>query len=270
MAPEKKEGFDSMMERLKSKIAAEKEAKKLRDAGGTAPAAPEAKKEEVVAVVTPPPAPEVVKAPEAPAPVVTPAAPEVKAETPSTPVPPVEEASSEAPAAKKRTRRTSATAETAATATTDVVTEPAKTVEPETTKVSREPLLATPTPTPTTGTLEGLISGMVAGAIANGVKSAMEGVPLRKMVRRTFSKAGIITSTDGGDVEMMEVPVFSGPTSTVSVAAGRTVNLGDYNSLKLDVFCSVPCNLGEETAAFEYAKKFVLDKVSEEIKALGK
>ena len=66
------------------------------------------------------------------------------------------------------------------------------------------------------------------------------------IVRRTFTESGEIVKEEEGDSMTIEMPNFVGPTANVSVDKGATINLGDYNSAKINVFVSVPCYLLED------------------------
>jgi len=169
------------------------------------------------------------------------------------------------------------------------VVEPAKTPEPAKEPVAAEPVAEEPkrrkkagvpiassvipaavtpsTPSPI-GSLDSLVKSMVSDAVRDLISSPVEmgGKPVKMRVARVFKKSGELVSASDGDVETVDTPLFVGPTATVSCGLSRTVNLGDYESAKIDVFMSVPCYLGEEQAAFEYAKKFASEKLAEEVK----
>lgn len=89
--------------------------------------------------------------------------------------------------------------------------------------------------------------------------------PSKMTVRRTFKAGGEITKVEDGDSEVMETPCFVGPTATVSMNIGQTLNLGDYESCKVDIFMSVPCYLGEEDRALEHVRSFVQSKLVREV-----
>ena len=66
---------------------------------------------------------------------------------------------------------------------------------------------------------------------------------------------------------MAEAP-FDKPAFNVGMKLGRTINIGDYNSVRFDVSLHAPCYKGEEDAVFDYVKNWVEEKVngvSEEI-----
>lgn len=119
------------------------------------------------------------------------------------------------------------------------------------------------------GSLEFTFSKLLENAIEKGIIASQiassEAKPVKIRVSKTF-KDGELVTVKGGDVETIETPLFIGPTANVSISMGHTINMGDYQSCKIDVFIAVPCHLGEEGAAYDYAKKFVMDRLCREVK----
>lgn len=68
--------------------------------------------------------------------------------------------------------------------------------------------------------------------------------------------------------EIISVRPFATATATVGYNGTRTVNLGNYNSIKVGVFCSLPCYVEELDSAFKAAKKFVEDRMEIEIEEI--
>lgn len=87
-----------------------------------------------------------------------------------------------------------------------------------------------------------------------------------KMFTRSIYKQGRMILKDE-ESEEIEVVRFEddAATCTVSVDKAITKNLGNYNSLKISGFISVPCYLNDEEIdrAFEYAAKKLDDRVGE-------
>lgn len=50
----------------------------------------------------------------------------------------------------------------------------------------------------------------------------------------------------------------------VKFGAGLTINMGDFNMLRLDVSITIPCRPDEVDEAFQEASDFVADKIGEE------
>lgn len=236
-----KESFEEMMARLKSKIAETKGAK---------PAIEEKKVEEKK---TEPP----------------------KVEEPKKEEPKSEPVKAE-PAKVEPAKDATTPAEVAAVCETTLKEELKESVAPKTRKKKETEPISTPLTTTTTvpsgmssassASFSGSIESAISGAIANGISSALiRAKPSRMTVRRTFKKSGELVKEDGGDIETMDVPSFNGPTAQVSIALGHTINLGDYESCKVDIFMSTPCYLGEEDRAIEYVKNFVSNQLSKEV-----
>ena len=77
------------------------------------------------------------------------------------------------------------------------------------------------------------------------------------------SKSGTTTK----NVAPREDDVIASPSdvSSVSLRLGYTHNLGNYESLRLDVGCNIPCDNTDEarTLAFQKAEKFCDDRMCE-------
>ena len=91
----------------------------------------------------------------------------------------------------------------------------------------------------------------------------------RLMVSRQFTKSGDLTSSEGEE-ERIEVGSFSGPPATVGCNLGLTINLGNYESAKIGVICTVPCHPEEAEAAYLFTKKFASARLEEEASQFDK
>jgi len=70
--------------------------------------------------------------------------------------------------------------------------------------------------------------------------------------------------------ERMRIRPFVSTPATVSVKAGITINLGNYESGRVDVMLSMPCYPGEVDEIYEEVKQWVdnrLERVRKEIEA---
>ena len=63
--------------------------------------------------------------------------------------------------------------------------------------------------------------------------------------------------------ELLETEVFDG-FGMVAYELSRTINLGNYESVKIGVSFSLPCGVGQESNVYKDVKKFVTEKVEEE------
>lgn len=68
--------------------------------------------------------------------------------------------------------------------------------------------------------------------------------------------------------ENISIRPFVSQTATVGVKGGATLNLGNFESARVDVFFSVPCYPEEVLDAFEFAKEFVDSKLAGEVKEI--
>ena len=56
----------------------------------------------------------------------------------------------------------------------------------------------------------------------------------------------------------------------VEAAAGATINMGNYNGIRLDVSLKLPCYVEQIEEAYKFASKFVNEKIIEERNKLVK
>lgn len=97
----------------------------------------------------------------------------------------------------------------------------------------------------------------------NEVKIVQSKAYVRVETKRGRSDAEILK-----DVEVVFQPEeFNGVPEVVSVSSGLTMNLGNFESARLDVFRSMPLVPGRENAdaAFEVCKKWVGDRIQKEV-----
>lgn len=83
-------------------------------------------------------------------------------------------------------------------------------------------------------------------------------------VSRAYTSSGTLMDEDEG-FEELEVRKFETDPAYVSVNHGRTVNLGAYESARLDVRVSVPCYPEEVTEALLYADTTAVDFLEDSI-----
>lgn len=63
--------------------------------------------------------------------------------------------------------------------------------------------------------------------------------------------------------------VTNGPPAMVTVGGGQTFNTGNYNSVKISVSLSVPCDKEDINATYEFASDWVSARMSEAAKSVG-
>ena len=85
-------------------------------------------------------------------------------------------------------------------------------------------------------------------------------------VRSSMGKKG--DATEFLKEEFIEAHQFVTPHATVSVGMGITVNMGNYESTRVDVHVSLPCYPVEVPQAYEEAKRIVEEKLRAEVREL--
>jgi hypothetical protein len=100
----------------------------------------------------------------------------------------------------------------------------------------------------------------VSTASAPPVKVAMER-PTTATISRSFGK----TSAAEESTETLEVRLFQTAAATVDVGYGLTLNIGNYESARVDVRVSVPCYREEMDDAYAYAKEWAEKRVQKEV-----
>ncbi|UOX39968.1 hypothetical protein [Vibrio phage V-YDF132] len=96
------------------------------------------------------------------------------------------------------------------------------------------------------------------------VVTSNKGVSAKLEVMQVDNESG-----DETLVHEKEIPVsmpekeFTQPTANVGYSAGITKNLGDFNSMKIQVSLHMPCYVHEVEPTFDFTRKFVDDKINE-------
>lgn len=86
--------------------------------------------------------------------------------------------------------------------------------------------------------------------------------PMTALVTRTFGKIGLPESKE----EPLEVRSFVTPPAHIELGYGLTLNIGNYESARVDVKVSVPCYREEMDDAYEWARKWAEDRMKREVK----
>lgn len=68
--------------------------------------------------------------------------------------------------------------------------------------------------------------------------------------------------------EVHEAKEFKGPVAKVARAFGVTLNMGNYESTRVDVSVEVPCHLEDVERADEWARAFAEKRLKNEVLAL--
>lgn len=85
-----------------------------------------------------------------------------------------------------------------------------------------------------------------------------------KTTTQMKDRHGVYSETDQSDELMTRKFTQDDPAAYVRVGAGLTINLGDYESLRIDCSVTLPCHRGELDAAYAAASDYVADKLTQE------
>lgn len=81
----------------------------------------------------------------------------------------------------------------------------------------------------------------------------------------TPGKAFVSTSSKAGETHeefnLKEGDAYEGPTCSVGFKVGYTKNLGNYESMRIDVSVNMPCYPSEMQDVFAFCKQWVDDKM---------
>jgi hypothetical protein len=83
-------------------------------------------------------------------------------------------------------------------------------------------------------------------------------------VTKVYGKIGVPETKD----EEIAVRTFITNPAMVEIGYGLTLNIGNYESARIDVRISLPCYREETDDAFSFAKKWTEDRIQTEVKAI--
>lgn len=108
-----------------------------------------------------------------------------------------------------------------------------------------------------------------AKTATNSKKVAEGGVV---QVERYWTRGGEkVPGSDVNEETLIEVPIFEGAETTrVGATLGMTLNMGNYESVKVSISCSLPSYLHDEEMEAAYAKalEFAKTKLTEQVKTV--
>lgn len=84
---------------------------------------------------------------------------------------------------------------------------------------------------------------------------------------KIYTKDGRIISEDE-EKAVITVRKFVTATAEIGLQFGGTVNLGNFESARLDIICKIPTYLEEIDDAYNFAFKFADNKLNEQLKKL--
>lgn len=89
--------------------------------------------------------------------------------------------------------------------------------------------------------------------------------PIQLLVQRQYRDTGADKGPPESENELIEVQDFWVRPAEVSYGKGVTLNMGNYEAVRIDVRITVPCYREEAEGAYEFAKHRVDDRLREEI-----
>jgi hypothetical protein len=75
-------------------------------------------------------------------------------------------------------------------------------------------------------------------------------------------------SSEDSDYEDLDVAVFETDPAHVEVLLGRTMNMGDFESVRVDVRVQVPCYVEEMDSAYDFAHSFARERIETMIRKI--
>lgn len=107
---------------------------------------------------------------------------------------------------------------------------------------------------------------VVAGSVADEVEKRLLGESTPIMISRRFYEGRALTREEATD-QKVEVrrPPPGVPVAEVEFGTGMTINLGNFESVRLDVRVKLPCVVEEVGEAYKAAKAFVDGKLNKEV-----
>jgi hypothetical protein len=118
--------------------------------------------------------------------------------------------------------------------------------------------------------LKGLVKKPeVAKPVAVDYGTHINSKPITAMVTSEKKGAGQEWPGATGEAVTLHPGVFSKKQTgmSITVGGGRTLNLGNYESARVDVSVTVPCDPDSLNDAYEYGSDWVSDKIEEAVKA---
>jgi len=90
--------------------------------------------------------------------------------------------------------------------------------------------------------------------------------PVSGAVSSSKSASGQVIAETLGESQVLNQGVFMDGTS-ITVEGGRVLNLGNYETARIGVTITVPCTKDSVEEAYDYATKWVSDKIEEAVKS---
>lgn len=88
--------------------------------------------------------------------------------------------------------------------------------------------------------------------------------PLVLMVRRQYTEEGELIGAPDEETEELALQDFAVEPARTGLSLSQTLNMGQYWSAQVRVSLTVPCHREEAVPAFEFAAKFVTERLAVE------
>jgi hypothetical protein len=113
-----------------------------------------------------------------------------------------------------------------------------------------------------------------AGAYPTGKTNYEQHLVSKPVVASTSIEKKISGQSPGpvGTTEVINPGIFAteGVLCSVTVGGGRTLNLGNYESARIEVSITIPCNAKLITEAYDWGTDFVSKKIEDACSGMGK
>ena len=87
-------------------------------------------------------------------------------------------------------------------------------------------------------------------------------------ISKIYKEGGQVMKEDNKD-EYMPTPMYEGNPAYINLTGGVTRNTGDFNSVKISISLTYPCNPDDIDKSYEKIKNWVDKRLSDEIAELG-
>jgi hypothetical protein len=100
------------------------------------------------------------------------------------------------------------------------------------------------------------------------MNESVDGKEVKMVTTVELLDGGAVISKDES-VEVIAKGKYTGPTCEVSYSSGATLNMGNYQSARVDVRVSVPCYSHEIQPVYAWVEKFVEAKAQEVVNSVN-
>lgn len=104
------------------------------------------------------------------------------------------------------------------------------------------------------------IAASISDAIAAGMSLAVQMKPATAAMTVQHGSSGTVVSEDANQEVLGYYPATK-PLCNVGVQASHTINLGNYNNLKIGVTVNIPCEYKDLEATYQLAQEWVNGKM---------